>query len=323
MIQQPETVGSTLVATAARGGLSPALPAAAIAFALALLAALPAFLGAYGLSVALQILSMVALTQSWVAFSGMTGYASLGYAAFYGLGAYVVAVFWQTVPLWLLLPAAGLAAGLLALVFGYIALRVRGPYFVILTLGIAEFVKYVVVAIEAAAGSSGRLLFGGPAPSVLYWIMLGLAVAATALTWAIRRSRFGVGLRTIREDETAAVTIGVPAARLKTIAFTLSTVIPGMVGAVWVLRSTYFDPEQMFSPATSFSVITMAIIGGSDSPVGAILGAVFVGLLSTLLWSTAPQLYMVILGVLLVVFILFIPEGLYGRASSLIERMRR
>ncbi|WP_118133006.1 branched-chain amino acid ABC transporter permease [Oceanicella sp. SM1341] len=289
---------------------------------LGLLAALPALAGAYWLSVALQLLSMVALTQSWVAFSGMTGYASLGYAAFYGLGAYVMAVFWRDIPLWGLLPLAGLASGALALVVGYVALRVRGPYFVILTLGIAEFVKFVVIALEAASGSSGRLLFGGPSPAALYWIMLGLAVAATLLTRAIGRSRFGIGLRTIREDETAAVTIGVPATRLKTLAFTLSALIPGMVGAVWVLRATYFEPMQMFSPATSFSIITMAIIGGSDRASGAVLGAVFVGLLSELLWSTAPQLYLVILGVLLVGFVLFVPEGLSGRLAALAGRAR-
>lgn len=318
MTTQIETMAATIKPT--NPVLGPAVAAIAV---LAALGAFPFFAGPYWLSVALQLLSLVALTQSWVFFSGTTGYASLGYAAFYGLGAYVLAVFWGQVPLWLLLPAAGVVSGALALIFGYIALRVRGPYFVILTLGIAEFVKYVVVAVEAASGSSGRLILGGPSPQGLYWIMLGLAAVATCLTWAVGRSRFGIGLRTIREDETAAATIGVPVAQLKTLAFTLSALVPGMVGAVWVLRTTYFEPDQMFNPTTSFSIITMAIIGGSDRAAGAVVGAVFVGILSELLWSAAPQLYLIILGILLVVFVLFVPEGLYGRLVSLVRRARK
>jgi branched-chain amino acid transport system permease protein len=285
----------------------------AVAAAFTGMAALsPLFFGAYGVGVLTQLCAWIALTGSWVAFSGMTGYISLGHAVFFGLGAYVMALGWQQIPLLAILPLAGVAAAALALVVGFPALRVRGPYFVILTLGISEFLKYVVVAIEASLGASGRLLIDTPDTVVLFYPMLGLALAATAINVLLTRSRFGAALRAVREDETAAATVGVPIARVKMLAFALSAVIPAMVGALSVLRSTYFEPMQLFSPTTSFTIVTMAIIGGSDRPAGPIMGAAFILVLGELLWARAPQTYMILLGVLLIGFVLLAPSGLAG-----------
>jgi branched-chain amino acid transport system permease protein len=281
------------------------------------LAFAPWLVGAYWLGVLLQLLSWIALTQSWVAFSGLSGYVSLAHAVFYGLGAYVMALLWQQLPIWQILPLAGVAAIILAVVIGYPALRVRGPYFVILTLGLSEFVKYIVVAIEAATESSGRLLLGTPDPEILYYFLLVLAIIASVLTLWLSRSRWGVGLRAIREDETAAATLGVPVAFLKTGAFALSAFIPGVVGAIWAMRTTYFEPLELFSPALSFSVVTIAIVGGSDQAPGPILGATFIVILSELLWARVPQLYLILLGLLLIAFVLFLPRGIYGQISAL------
>lgn len=283
-----------------------------VAAVLAAAVCAPLFLGAYGMNVCLQLFSWIALTGSWAAFSGMTGYVSLGHAVFYGLGAYLAALLWQGVPLYAIVPAAGLAAALLALLVGFPALRVRGPYFVILSFGVSELMKYVVVATEAALGSSGRLLVGTPDASQMFYPLLALAVAATAINVWLSRSRFGYGLRAISEDETAAATLGVPTLRYKLLAFALSAVIPGMVGVFAALRSTYFEPMQLFNPLTSFTIVSMAIIGGSQRPSGPVLGACFITLLSELLWAEAPQLYMIIIGLLLVGFVLLAPGGLAG-----------
>jgi branched-chain amino acid transport system permease protein len=283
----------------------------------------PLFVGAYWLGVLLQLLSWIALTQSWVAFSGLSGYVSLAHAVFYGLGAYIMAMLWQDMPIWQILLLAGTASVVLAIVIGYPALRVRGPYFVILTLGLSEFVKYIVVAVEAAIGSSGRLILGAPDPEVLYYLLLVLAVVASALTFWLSRSRWGVGLRAIREDETAAATLGVPVAVLKTGAFALSAFIPGIVGAIWVMRTTYFEPLELFNPAVSFSIVTIAIVGGSDQAPGPILGAAFIVILSELLWARAPQLYLILLGLLLISFVLFLPRGIYGQISAYTSGKRR
>src|SRR5690606_18137754 len=187
--------------------------------AAALLALPPLFAGPYYLGVGLALLSWIALAQSWVLLSGMTGYISLGHAMFYGLGGYLTVLTWQSWPLWISLPAAGLLAASVALLLGWPVLRVRGPYLVILTYGLAELVKFIVIDIEAKLGKFGRLLMGAPPIETLYWLMLALALVSTLATWYVRRSRFGAGLRAIRENEEAAETLGVPSVRFKLTAF--------------------------------------------------------------------------------------------------------
>ncbi|MFP6730415.1 MAG: branched-chain amino acid ABC transporter permease [Alphaproteobacteria bacterium] len=273
---------------------------------------MPFVVDTYFLGVALDLLMWVALAESWILLSGMTGYISLGHAVFFGAGSYVMVLCWGVLPFWLVVPLAGLVAGLLALGVGYPCLRVRGPYFVILSFGVAEFVKFVVVSIEAGLGKAGRLLFGTPSLETLYFIMLVLAAASVVIAYRVRRSRFGAGLRAIREDEDAAETIGVPTTRFKLFAYGLSAIIPGMVGAVMVLRSTYFEPLQVFNPVVSFTIVSMAIIGGSDDAPGPLMGALFLVILSEILWANLPELYMILLGMLLVGFVLGAPNGIYG-----------
>jgi branched-chain amino acid transport system permease protein len=294
---------------------APILSAAVIALAVAL----PFASDDYVMGVAFNLLMWLALTQSWVVLSGMAGYVSLGIVVFVGLGSYTMVLLWQSVPLWLGIPAAGVVAAAFAALVGIPVLRVRGPYFVILTFGLAEFVKFVVINIEATLGKFSRLLMGAPELTDLYLVMLVLAVAATAVTVYLGRSRFGSGLRAIRENEEAAQTLGVPVARFKMIAFTVSAAIPGIVGALLVLRTGYFDPVQSFNPVVSFTVVTMAVIGGADDARGPLFGAAFLTLLSELLWANAPQLYMILLGVMLIVFVLFVPRGIF---SWIAERRR-
>jgi branched-chain amino acid transport system permease protein len=191
-------------------------------------------------------------------------------------------------------------------------LRVRGPYFVILTFGLAELVKFVLLAVETALGQSSRLMFGTPGAQILLAWMVALAVLATLLRHFVGISVFGRGLIAIREDETAAETIGIPISRYKALAFALSAVVPGMVGAVMALRSTYFEVLQVFSPTISFTIVTMAIIGGAGDARGPALGALFLVALSEVLRGVSPQLYLIFLGVSLIGFVLFAPNGLTG-----------
>ena len=287
--------------------------------AVALCAMLPLAVGPYALGIGLSLLMWIGLAESWAMFSGLSGYISLGHAVFYGVGAYATVLMWQVVPLWIAIPMSGLAAGLLAAALGWPCLRVRGPYFVILTLGVSELVKYVVISSEAALGRSGRLLIGTPSFAVLYEAMLAAAVVSMIALYIVRLSRLGAGLLAIREDEVAAEAVGVNAAATKLLAFTLSALMPGVVGGLMILRSTYFEPLQAFNPTTSFTIVTIAILGGSDEVPGPLLGAVLLILMSELLWARAPEVYMIILGVLLIAFVLFVPEGLLGRAKRLLR----
>lgn len=269
----------------------------------------------YLLGVGFALCSWIALVQSWTVLSAMTGYVSLGHAVFYGLGAYVVALSWGAVPMAVGLLLAGLVAGIFALVVGMPVLRVRGPYFVILTFGLAELVKYLVIILESELGSFSRLMFGAPDLIWLYAAAFGLAAIGTVGAIVIRRSRLGRGLLALRENEEAAETVGVPVVRLKLIAFALSAVIPGIIGGLAAMRTTYFEPMQAFDPTVSFTIVTMAVVGGSDDARGPLLGAAFFTLLSEILWARLPQAYMVVLGILLILFVLFIPRGLAGMVA--------
>jgi branched-chain amino acid transport system permease protein len=269
-------------------------------------------MGGYWFSFGISLSVAIALTQSWSVLSSLSGYVSLGHAVFYGLGAYLVAASWGLIDPWLCIMLAAAGAALLACLIGLPVLRVRGPYFVILTLGVSELVKYGVIAIDAANDRAGRLLLDAPDLPVLFWLVTGMAAAATVLSWAVRRHRMGAGLRAIRENEEAAETIGIPIVRYKLLALLLSAVVPGAIGGIMALRSTYFDPAQAFDPMISFSMIAMAIIGGSDDLKGPVVGAVFLTVLSEVLWTQAPELYMIALGVLLCCFVLFAPDGLSG-----------
>ncbi len=146
-----------------------------------------------------------------------------------------------------------------------------------------------VVGIEAALGRSGRLLMGTPSLHELFAAMLLLAATSTIILYVLRRSRLGAGLLAVREDETAAEAIGVNTARTKLVVFGLSAIIPGMVGALMSLRFTYFEPMQSFSPVTSFTIVTIAVLGGSDDVPGPVLGAAFLVALSELLLGAGAR----------------------------------
>jgi branched-chain amino acid transport system permease protein len=266
----------------------------------------------YWIGLGLSLMSAVALAQSWAIFSALSGYVSLGHVVFYGLGSYVVVITWNLIPLWTALPLAGGVAALFALLIGWPVLRVRGPYFVILSFGVAELVKFVLIAVESSLGYASRLILGAPDPIVLFYISVGLAGISSLLAYGVRLTRLGHGLRGIRENEEAAENLGIPVARYKAAAFVISAIVPGAIGGIMALRATYFEPRVVFDPMISFSMIAMTIIGGSDDLRGPVLGALFLTILSELLWTNAPELYMVILGLLLVLFVIFLPQGLTG-----------
>lgn len=267
---------------------------------------------AYLVGVAFQVAMWIALAQSWSMLSATTGYISLGHAVFYGIGGYVAVLMVDAAAFPLVMLVAALVPAIFAAVVGLPVLRVRGPYFVILTFGLAELVRHGVMRIESALGSFGRMIFSAPSPEALVWWMVALAVAATLGAYLVRHSRFGAGLAAIREDEVAAETLGVPVARMKLLALIASAIIPGAVGALAMMRTGYFEPGQAFDPVVSFTIVTMALVGGTDTVRGPVLGAIGFALLSEALWSNFPQLYMIVLGAALIGFVLFVPQGLSG-----------
>ncbi len=268
----------------------------------------------YHQSFLLQVFLVIALAQAWNLISGMTGYVSFGHAAFFGVGAYVGALFltWGF-PWWLaVLHSAGIAA-LLAVPLGILTLRLRGPYFAIAMLGLNEVGRIVATLwVDLTRGGTGLTLAPALLPSlnIKYFSMLGLALGATLLVAYIHRSRFGLELRAIREDEEAAEMVGVNTTLNKVIAFVLSALIPGAVGAVYVMYTSYINPSSAFDHARNIEMIVVVLFGGSGTVWGPIIGAGTVMVLRELLWAQFPAAHLAALGVLLLIVVLYLPGGL-------------
>ncbi len=288
-----------------------ALIAGPFGLAVLLLALLPRWTTDYHMSVALDVLMWVALTESWIILSGYTGYISLGHAAFFGIGAYFMAMTWPKLPFLLGVLAGGVVSSVFALVIGLMVFRVRGPYFVILTLGLTEFILHVVINTEIKLGGTvGRILMSAPSLTTLYHTMLAAAAVAVVTAYLVKNSRFGAGLFSLKEDEEAASALGVNAAFHKRWAYVISAFFPGVVGAIMALRHSYIDPYNAFDPMVSFQVIVMAFLGGMEDVEGALLGAVLLTLVSEALWARYPYYYMIIIGVIMIVTVKFMPLGL-------------
>lgn len=285
-----------------------------------LAASAPLYANPYYQSFLLQLFMMAALAQAWNLISGMTGYISFGHTAFFGVGAYAGALFllWGF-PWWLAVLKGGGIALLLAVPLGFLTLRLRGPYFAIAMLGLNEVGRIAATLwVGVTHGGDGISLNPAllPSLSAKYYTMLLLAVGATLLVAYVSRSRFGLELRAIREDEEAAEMVGVNTTVDKVIAFVLSALIPGAVGAVYAMYTSYINPGSVFSPALNIQMIVIVIFGGSGTVWGPILGAAIVMILREVLWAQFPAAHLAVLGVLLLVAVLFIPGGLLSIGRS-------
>jgi len=283
----------------------------------------PYFFSDYALSFLLQLFMMIALAQAWNMISGMTGYVSFGHAAFFGVGAYTGALLLQAgFAWWLAIAMGGAIALLVSIPLGFLTLRLRGPYFAIAMLGLNEVGRIVATLwVSLTNGGDGMTLAPSLLPSLQtnYFAMLGLAVIATLLVARVYHSRFGLELRAIREDEGAADMIGVNTTRDKLFAFILSALIPGAVGAVYAMYTSYVEPRSVFAPAINIQMIVMVMFGGSGTVWGPVIGAGIVMSLREVLWAEFPALHLALLGGLLLVVVLFLPRGLV----SLLTRRKR
>jgi branched-chain amino acid transport system permease protein len=286
---------------------------------LIVLTGLPRFAPLYTVVLVTSILMYVILTQSWVLFSGPTGYISLATAAFFGVGIYTSAVLGWLLPLPVVIVAAALISSGLALVVGALTLRLRGIYFIIFTLGLVELIKNVVLwhAIKFT-GSRGRFVVLVP-NNTIYYVMLAILVALLLTTYVIRRSRYGLALQSIGENEEAAAHTGVNVTMVKVITFGISASFAGAAGAIIATRWTYIDPYIAFKSLYSFMPVLMAIFGGMGLFYGPILGATVFAYLEEVLITKFPYYYMLLFGAILLVTILYLPDGLVG----LVQKGRR
>jgi branched-chain amino acid transport system permease protein len=305
------------------------LPAAGVAVLIAVAVMFPlVFTNPTATNFGIITLVFVTVASAWNLFSGFSGYLSLGHAVFYGTGAYFLvvaakdwnldgsAVFW-------LLPLAGAVAALIAVPLGLVALRVRRHTFVVITIAFFFIAQLSASNLKVTGGSSGLLV---PVPNwasatynnPFYYVGLLLAVAAVALSVLVRRSRFGLQLRAIRDDEDRAAGLGVRTMPVKLAALVLSAFITGMAGALWVYFIGEAFPQFVFDPLFDLAVVLMAFFGGLGTIAGPVLGALV--LEPTQLWlNLQPNnsyLSEILFGALFLVVILFLPRGVLPTAAE-------
>ncbi|GMV01455.1 MAG: branched-chain amino acid ABC transporter permease [Burkholderiales bacterium] len=283
-----------------------------ILLALAGLAAtLPVWASDFVVSMALACLMYVALSSSWALFCGPTRYMSLATSAFFGVGAYAGALTLDQLP-WV--AAIGLGAALavvLAVAMGSAVLHLRGTYFAVLTFGMTELIRLAITYVEKEySGTVGRVLVVVPEPVTVYLTMVVLAGLAVAVAMLVRRSRLGLALAGIGGDEQRAQTLGVDTRRAKVIGFAITAAFAGATGAAMSVRWTYIDPMTVFNPFIGFQTVLIALIGGAATLWGPLIAAVVFSLLAEALRLQLPQVYMMALGLLLILSVLYLPDGL-------------
>ena len=289
-----------------------------LAGAMTLLALAPLGVSDYGLGLLIGAVTYVTLASAWALFSGHTRYVSLASVAFYGTGAYTVAVLNEALPYPLVLLVAGGIGALMALVVGLSTLRLAGVYFVIFTFGLAELVRQLITWYEVnVTGTLGRYIFLNITSRGIYWQMLALAVATVGLTAFINRSRLGLALRVIGDDEVVAAHSGVNLARTKLIAFVLSATILTLAGAIASPRWVYVEPAIVFNPTVSFLVVIMALLGGANRLWGPALGAVPLFLAFEWLSANFPDTYPIFLGLLFIAVVFLFPNGVLAGIEKL------
>lgn len=278
----------------------------------------------YALEIGFRLLMLLTLAEAWNLLAGYGGMVSLGTASFVGLGAYVLTglVNQADAPLALALPAAALAGGAMALLVSRAVFRLRGLYFTVGTLALAEALRLFMINYNGFGGATGLFLAVDP-PGLreLYGLALGLLALTTVVMTLATRSRFSILLRAVRDDEDAAAQIGVRPFRIKLIAFMLASALMSAAGALQGLKLGAIEPYGMFGLPWTVNVLSIVIIGGQGLRAGPLVGAIFMVAMGELL-ADWPALHLALTGLILILVIRFAPQGLVGGVLGLLARRR-
>lgn len=284
----------------------------------AALALVPFMVDGYGMSLAIAIANYTILATAWALFSGPTRYISLATVAFFGVGAYTVAVLGEVLPWPAVMLVAALNGCALALLVGLSTLRLAGVYFVIFTFGLTELIRQLVTWYEVKVTSTiGRYVFLDIDQRAIYWQLLGLAALLFLSGYLIGRSRLGFALRVIGGDETVARHVGIDTTRAKLLLFVLSALFMTLTGAIMAPRWTYIDPAIAFNPQVSFQTVIMALLGGVQRLWGPLLGVIPLTLLFDWLNARFPNHYLLILGIVFMLIVYLLPQGVAGALARL------
>jgi branched-chain amino acid transport system permease protein len=283
----------------------------------------------------IMVLFWTLLGASWNLLGGFAGQVSFGHATFLGIGAYVTMLFYLSLGLspFLGMLAGGVIGALFALPIGLICFRLRGPYFSLATLAVAEIVRLVALNWEQlTAGPMGLLITTLPRISIasmtvdweskipFYYLAVALALFAMGLTYVVSRSRLGAYLMAVREDMDSAEAAGIDTARTRVVALVLSAFVVGLAGGFYALYFRYVDPDAVFAISLSVEMVFIAVVGGLATTAGPIVGAVVLVGISEIFRERFAAGHLIFYGLFMMLVIRYLPEGIWGRLRLLLGR---
>ena len=283
-----------------------------IALSAALLITLPWLGASYAIVVIFLLAVYFTLALSYDIVGGYMGYMNLGHSTSFGLGAYTAAILLnQGFSLAISLGSAVLLTAAFAAMVSYPLFRLRGAYFALATFGLISLVEVVTINLRDLTGGSGGISTP-PGNNMLpaYYLALAVAAGTIVLSYHVARSQFGLALFSIREDEEVAPAFGVPTSLYKCLALVISSVPASLVGGVYVWNMTYISPPAVFGLEIALSPIVMAMLGGTGTILGPLVGAIFITLVQEFLWTKLPYFHLAMYGIVLVLVGLFLPGGL-------------
>jgi len=290
------------------------------------LAIMPLFTMGYYVNLLTVIFYWIGLAGCWNLMCGYTGYIDFGSAVYTGVGSYVSGILLVRLgfPLPVCTLAAGLAALLIAVIVGWPTLRLRGAYFAIATFALAEALKQVAEEwTSMTEGGIGLTVTYRLSDIDYYWVYLGLAGLVVGLTWWIEHHKHGYGLKAINEDEEAAAQVGVNTHMVKLKTYALTAFFIGILGSLEANRLGYFKPEDVFDIHITIKMVIMSLFGGMGTVLSPVIGASILQIIEDVLGAEFINYYLVIIGVIIVVVIMFLPRGLVGALSKIFARSSR
>jgi branched-chain amino acid transport system permease protein len=279
----------------------------------------------YQLQVLFRITLFAALGLAWNIVGGYAGQLSLGHVAFFGIGAYGLALFHQIpLPLWLSLILAATVATLVAGVIGAVSFRLRGPYFTLATIAFGEVLRLIATNLDVTGGAIGLtmpgLFHGRTFWRQFYFASVVLTVLAFLANYWVSRSRFGYYLMAIREDEDTASAVGINTARSKLWALLLSAFVTALAGALYASAFQFIVPDSVLTLEISVQIAIITMLGGAGTLLGPIVGAALLLSAQEIFKNQFRESHLLIYGILIVVVVLFLPEGVVGGLERLFRR---
>ena len=283
----------------------------------------------YYLGLIILVMMWSVLGFSWNLLGGYAGQVSFGHAVFFGVGAYTACLLYVKlgVSLWIGFIMAGLAGALIAIPVGLICLRLRGPYFALSVLALSEVLRLLTLHWKSfTEGAVGILLISPVMENKIgyYYLIFGLLVLTIFVVYHFIRTRAGYYFLAIREDEDAAEALGIFTVRYKLLALIISAFFTGVAGAFYANYTTFIDPYIVFSIVdVSIAVVLVVALGGIGTFWGPVAGAMVVVLFSEGFRSFFPEIHVLVYGMLIILVILFLPEGIVGGAKTLSAKLSR